>query len=218
MIIHSFREANRWTLKVWYDRWFLWLSLFLLVEIFNQILNSLLDGFEASQVGYFLASITWSAVDFTLAVMLPPVLIALQKNERAQIGPHMKKYFDQACIESVRGTAKVLWFSYLLLIPGFIKMLQLVFVPYVVQFDTLYDAGKRDALKESAKLSKGHLGSIFVVFTACSILTLVEGIKSSFTWDSPFFALAFLLTLVVRLYTQIVWFSMYKVLSQRSSL
>ncbi len=200
---------------MWFDRWFLWLALFGFVELFNQMLTILLDGFEASQVSYFVDGLVSSSLDFTLALVVPPLVVAMRKNEKTKLGPHLKKFFNQACIESLRSTARVCWWSYLFFIPGFIKVLRLQFVPYIVQYDATYDAGKRDALNASEKLSRGHLLQILLIFILCSLLTMLEGLRTNFPWNSPFFALAFVLTLPLRLYTQIVWLSTYEYLRLR---
>jgi hypothetical protein len=216
MIFSSFKEANRWVFHVWYRHWILWLVLLGGVEFCNQLLTALLDGFEASQVSYLLGGLLTSTLDFTLAIMVPPVLIAVRKNEPDNLRLHLKKYFNQACIESVRSTARVCWYSFLLFVPGFVKLLRLQWVAYVVQFDPAYDAGKRDALKFSETLSKGFLLRTLIIFIALSTITLLESVRQSFPWNSPYFALAFVLTLPIRLYTQIVWFSAYEYLTARA--
>ncbi len=217
MIVRAFKESNRWIFSVWYDRWFVWLLLFGGVELFNQMLVKALDGFEASQVAYLMAGLVSSSLDFTLALMVPPVLMGLKKGTRINLWTHQKKYLNQACIESLRATARVCWFSYLLIIPGLIKFLRLQFVPYVVQFDQRYDEGKKDALKTSEFLTKGALFKVLLVYVICMTIGSIESLRSTFSWDSPYFAMAFLLTLPLRLYTQIVWFSFYESLVERSS-
>lgn len=218
MIFSSFKEANRWVFHVWYRHWVLWLMLFGGVEFCNQLLTALLDGFEASQVSYLLSGVLTSTLDFTLAIMVPPVLVALRKNETDDIGLHLKKYFNQACIESLRSTARVCWYSFLLIIPGFVKLLRLTWVAYIVQYDNEYDAGKKDALKFSETLSKGFLLQTLIIFIALSLITLLEGVRQSFPWNSPYFAVVFVLTLPIRLYTQIVWFSAYEFLNRQRNL
>jgi hypothetical protein len=212
MISRSFKEANTWVLHVWYRHWFLWLALLGGVEVCNQILTALLDGFEASQVSYLLGGVLTSTLDFTLAIMVPHVLVSVRKNEPDNLGLHLKKYFNQACIESLRSTARVCWYSFLLFVPGFVKLLRLQWVAYVVQFDPDYDAGERDALKFSETLSKGFLLQTLIIFIVLSSVTLLESVRQAFPWNSPYFALAFVLTLPIRLYTQIVWFSAYEFL------
>jgi len=215
MILKALKEAARWVLPVWYERWFLWLTLFGIAEIINQVLYSVLDGIEASQVAYLLASLFGSSIDFVLALLVPPVFVALRNNTKAELSQHLNKYFNQACIESLRSTARACWYGYLFIIPGLVKMLRLQFVPYIVQFDSQYDLGRKDALKESEKLSKGHLFSIFVLFCVLSLLVLVESVRQSFEWDTPAFAVAFILTLPIRIYTQMSWFLYYEALVAR---
>src|SRR4030081_2261983 len=109
MILSSFKEANRKIIHVWYRHWILWLVLFGGIEFGNQLLLALLDGFEASQVSYLLSGLISSGLDFTLALLVPPIVVALRENKPDDLSTHFKKYFNQACIESVRATARVCW-------------------------------------------------------------------------------------------------------------
>jgi hypothetical protein len=65
-------------------------------------------------------------------------------------------YLNQSCIEIVRSWGRVLSWSFLLVIPGIIKYLQYMFVPFVVAMDSSYQKGEKDALKASRELFKKH--------------------------------------------------------------
>src|SRR5262245_20463413 len=104
MIFKSFKEATRLVIPVWYQHWLLWLLIFGGVEFANQLLIAFLDGFEASQVSYLLSGLITSTLEFTLAVMVPPVVQAVREKRPSEMTKHFNKFINQACIESLRST------------------------------------------------------------------------------------------------------------------
>ena len=76
----------------------------------------------------------------------------------------MDRYFNQSCIEVVRAWGKVLSWSLLLMIPGFIKYLQYLLVPFIVVVDEKYQTGEKDALQTSQEIYRKHwLSLLFAV-------------------------------------------------------
>lgn len=79
----------------------------------------------------------------------------------------VKKHFKLVTIESFRSMFVILIYFFLFIIPGFIKIIHLLFVPFVVQLYKPYQAGKVDALQKSKELINGALlgiGSIYFIF------------------------------------------------------
>lgn len=69
--------------------------------------------------------------------------------------------------EHLRGFGKVFLWGLLLILPGFWKFLQILFIPFVVALDPRYQRGELDALKESRQvfLQKwGRTLGLFVLF------------------------------------------------------
>ncbi len=73
------------------------------------------------------------------------------------ISTHMKPL----TIETLRAFCWCLIFSLLLIVPGVVRYIRYVFVPYVVLFDREYQLGEVDALDRSMKLSQREGWMIF---------------------------------------------------------
>ena len=80
------------------------------------------------------------------------------------------RYFNQSCIETVRAWGKILSWSLLLLIPGFVKYLQFLLVPFVVALDSKYQNGEKDALKASQEMFKKHWLALLLIVVGFQVL------------------------------------------------
>ncbi|MFP5519475.1 MAG: hypothetical protein ACLGGX_06200 [Bdellovibrionia bacterium] len=111
--------------------------------------------------------------------------------------------FQQFLIESLRSWGKVILYSLFLLLPGFWKYSQLIFVPFVVFFSKNYAQGKVDALSESRKRFSQHRIKILVLivlfqFVVPAILTSAfDEHKSFLIHPTTALALAFVDTLIL---------------------
>lgn len=54
--------------------------------------------------------------------------------------------------EQLRAFGSIMMWSLLLILPGLVRLFELAFLPWVVCFDSEYQAGRRDALKESRRV------------------------------------------------------------------
>lgn len=125
-------------------------------------------------------------LSFTLSLVWPlliTVLIvraAFAENLVAQ--EQIRLSFEQIFIESLRSWGQALFWSLLLIVPGLIRYLQLIFVPFVVLLDPQYQEGKVDALSRSAALVNRNffkvLGFIFVF--SIGIPLLLVGLTSDY--------------------------------------
>ncbi|MGZ3722290.1 MAG: hypothetical protein ACXVA9_05135 [Bdellovibrionales bacterium] len=70
--------------------------------------------------------------------------------------PYLASFFA----EYLRLLAQVLMWGLLLIVPGFIRYCQLIFVPLIAMFSKSYREGETDALRLSEKLTKGRLLTI----------------------------------------------------------
>lgn len=96
----------------------------------------------------------------TMAVIIS--IYGLSSGTIQSLGDFLTKNLNQTCIEVVRSWGKTLTWSFALLIPGFIKYLQFLFVPFVVTLLPAYEKGEVDALRASAVFFKKHWGQVLV--------------------------------------------------------
>jgi hypothetical protein len=71
--------------------------------------------------------------------------------------PFAAPYLSSFLAEYLRVLAQVLMWGLLLLIPGFFRYCQLIFVPFVTLFSKSYREGELDALKMSERIASGRL-------------------------------------------------------------
>jgi hypothetical protein len=79
----------------------------------------------------------------------------------------------------VKGLILVLFLASLIL-PGFIRYVRLVFVPYIALFSKKYRADEADAVALSVRLSRGLFGRIlFVLIAPLTISAIMGSIKAA---------------------------------------
>ncbi len=76
--------------------------------------------------------------------------------------PFSEAYLGSFLAEYLRVLAQVLMWALLLLLPGFYRYCQLIFVPMIVLFSRAYRTGDVDALRLSERLAKGRLMRILL--------------------------------------------------------
>lgn len=87
----------------------------------------------------------------------------------------LKNNFELSFLETLRSWGKVFLWSFLLIIPGFIKFFFYIPVPFVVFFSKRYQSGGVDALELSQQIAKKHwfwLLIYVVLFTILIPMTL----------------------------------------------
>jgi hypothetical protein len=77
--------------------------------------------------------------------------------------PFAQPYLSSFLAEYLRMLAQIMMWAILLLIPGFIRYCQLIFVPLVAIFSKDYRLGQADAIKLSQQLMRGRLGIIMAI-------------------------------------------------------
>ncbi len=92
----------------------------------------------------------------------------------------ISKHFKLVTIETVRTLPVIILYSLLLVIPGLVKMIRLIFVQFIVQLYKPYKDGKVDALKKSDELTQGALAGLasFYFGTQLIIALVVMGVPS----------------------------------------
>ena len=95
-----------------------------------------------------------SSLIFPLLIFI--VSIYAFSNRTEGVFVFAKKLIEQLLIESMRSWGQILQWSLLLLVPGFIRYVQNIFVPFIVTCSQAYEKGQIDALESSKKMVKGR--------------------------------------------------------------
>lgn len=93
-----------------------------------------------------------NSIFFTTLTVLVGLYGVTSTSEKAS--EFIGHYLNQSCIEVVRSWGKTLLWSLVLIVPGIIKYLQYLFVPFVVATYEPYKKGKVDALEASKAFFK----------------------------------------------------------------
>ncbi|MGE4130501.1 MAG: hypothetical protein AB7F86_02630 [Bdellovibrionales bacterium] len=97
-----------------------------------------------------------------------------QKSPRFLQKPFDRPYLGSFFAEYLRVLGQILLWALLVLIPGFIRYVHLIFVPLIVLFSSDYEDGKIDALKQSQLMVKNWFWFllIFLALTGAAQLGL----------------------------------------------
>jgi hypothetical protein len=104
----------------------------------------------------------------------------------------LKNDFGQNLKEQMRAWGQAMLWTFVLIIPGLIRLMQFSLVPFVVSLDPAYQRGEKDALKTARQLSQRQWGKLFFLFfifnlVLPAILTLAD--EWSVLWKTPLPAL-----------------------------
>ncbi|MBX3022254.1 MAG: hypothetical protein KF799_11325 [Bdellovibrionales bacterium] len=86
--------------------------------------------------------------------------------------PFQESYISSFLGEYLRLLANVLLYGLLLIIPGFLRYIRLVFVPYVALFARPYRQGQRDCLRLAADLTRGRYLKLLLIVLAFTAVQL----------------------------------------------
>jgi hypothetical protein len=87
--------------------------------------------------------------------------------------PFERAYLGSFLAEYLRVLGNILLWGILLIIPGFVQYVRLIFVPLIVFFSKDYEADTVDALELSRKLSKGCFKLLIVLILAISLIQIL---------------------------------------------
>jgi len=118
------------------------------------------DPYGSSMTTLVVVGITGVVIQsFASVIWMLYVARSTQRQMKNGHGEHpftfLKKRFHQTFIEYIRAFTSTGIYTLFLIIPGFLRWIQLVFVSLISAFDPQYQEGKKDALKESARLVQG---------------------------------------------------------------
>lgn len=139
------------------------------------MVTTLIDQFANSQLEVLLQSDDgmgprlWMVVGMSLmnSILFPTLLLSLmiygslpgEKNLRT-LQAFLGRTIEQLYIETLRGWGSSIRWGLLLVIPGFIRVVQLIFIPYIVSLSAHYDQGRLDALKTSTRFTHKAIFSV----------------------------------------------------------
>lgn len=169
--------------------------------VFDQLINQRLEVLLLSEDG--MGAELWAlATASLLNGLIFPVFITaccLYGIVKARF-PHESAWhffgrsLEQLYIETMRVWGSCLRWGLLFLIPGFIRLLQLVLVPFVVMADAAYDRGDADALKTSSRYFRRRpfkILGVVLLFHLALPLVLTDALDPWRTyWRTPLGALA----------------------------
>lgn len=137
-------------------------------------------------------------------------------SSHVQVQDYMGENFPQLLIEELRAWGQCLFFSLLFILPGLYRLLQLLFVPFVVLFDPKYASGEVDALQQSRLIFSKYwaqtltLVVIFYLVLPLLMTTLFEAYRNYFA--HPLTALGLNFIEAILTYSAIVW--LFKIYSK----
>jgi hypothetical protein len=159
-------------------------------------------------------SLLWSAV-WTL-ILAVSAIDTLEKRIPRPFTEICSHYLNPVLIESTRSLASIVFRVPLLILPAAIEYIRLLFVPYVVVFDSAYNLGKVDALESSRRLTKGRwilLVAVLVVSLGLPefVHSFTQSEISPWFWDNPLsFAITAGLTLFINVFAGLFLFALFR--------
>lgn len=148
-----------------------------IASVNDQYLNRLLEksmsssqgpGFELFGIGSL--SLLNNLFFPTLATLSLFYGMASLKGATEGLSMWFSRVSQQIYIETLRSWGSVMAWSLLLILPGLVRLLQLLFVPYIVVFHAPYQRGQADALQTSTQYMKRHPFQILLFTLIFSLL------------------------------------------------
>jgi hypothetical protein len=137
-----------------------------------------------------------------------------QQGHRPNLWAFIARHISPFSLESLRALGLTLLYLPLLIIPGLIKYVQFLFVPFVVLCDRKYQRGQVDALAESKRLTKGLEAPLLMGLVAALFAGLWMGqfTEKLMLTETPLLWLGvFVTSTTLNLYFNILLFQLYVV-------
>ncbi len=143
----------------------------------------------------------WGALSLILNLLYPLIalLLVLSYFRRSEAGKvseagvsFLRKNLRLNLIEEMRAWGNSMLWSFLFLIPGLLRFIRYLLLPFVVCFDQQYLRGEQDALKRTREISRGQLGRLTLVFLFFAVvvpLALSALDEWKLVWSTPLPAL-----------------------------
>jgi len=191
------------------------IPLFILTVIgtmLDQLITVKMEGLLMDPQGTSPLVWVFGALSLVLGLTYPlaTLFLILSSQQEKPVPAFFAHFFEQGVIEQMRSWGKAMLWSFLLIIPGLIKFVQYIFVPFIVCFDPAYQRGEKDALKQSQALAHGKMIQLFLLFFTFTLLipgTLTAFDEWKLIWQTPLSALFIcLIEMLLNLcFIQILW-------------
>lgn len=120
------------------------------------------------------------ALSILYSMVVPYYVYKNRGQHNLSLSEYIKKHIKYVLVETLRTLPVIALYALLLIIPGLVKIIRLIFVSWVVQLYRPYGEGKVDALKTSAKLTEGSFAGIasFYFLSQIGIVFIVMWLPS----------------------------------------
>jgi hypothetical protein len=85
----------------------------------------------------------------------------------------LKTHFTQNLREQMRAWGQSTLWGFVFILPGLVRWIRYLFVPFIVSLDPAYARGEKDALQESRRLSRGSFFQLCTLFLGLSLMAPV---------------------------------------------
>jgi hypothetical protein len=113
------------------------------------------------------------ALSFFVIPIMNQIIANTRDHTRVDVMTAFNKHFKHITIENFRAMLAIALKMLLLIVPGLVEILRLVFINYVVQFDPDYQKGNVDALAKSRGLIRGRFWLFALNFAIMGVLVSV---------------------------------------------
>lgn len=214
------------TFRIFRTVFFPALAALIVSTIFDQLINQRLEILLQTDEGPGSSLWTMAALSMLNGYLFPVFagfccLFGLAKAHQSELSlpAFAGRTINQLYVETLRAWGSILAWGLLFIIPGLIRMVQLVFVPYVVCFQRSYHEGHVDALRSSRAILKRNLWrtlgamTLFVVVIPMLMTSALDSRRSYLETPLSAIGCSFLDLIVLILSTQ-VFFRLFKAASQ----
>ncbi len=138
-----------------------------------------------------------------------------------QLGPKDIDSYSQMIFEEIRVAGEVLMGFLLFIFPGFNRLVDYAWVPFVVLFEDEYKEGKLDALKASRFMARGHFWFLSTILSLTALVSFVadylitDGESSIFVKRLPVLISA-VICILINLYFKLFYCALYRHSRERS--
>lgn len=208
--------------------WPVYLGLAVLFEIvfqYNQTLLALAEQsgiqegpYMALKLSQFLFGTAWLAVS---TILVPLGFVRATQKTPLPLMPFVARHAGPLTIEGLRAFASVLLWTLAFLIPGFVRLLRLQFVPLVVMFAADYEKGEVDALVRSHNLTRFYMGGLIFLWLLIAVPSFfLQGWHSNYPLlTSPLMAvLSWSLLMGLDFFSNLLFMTSYEYLNAHPAL
>jgi len=211
-----FKESAR-DFFIFVRQHFLLLALVQVLMEFPNLVLDILSG-QSTEPRWEIAVIHmfWTVIiELVFLSLIAPLFKADKEGQVFHYRQHLRRYGRDLTAEYVRYMGITFIGFLLLILPAIYFSVIFIFVPYIALFDPNYEKGEVNALERSREMTRGRLFPLFLCICFSAFITQIWDFLKIYG-NPALYALALLLTLMARVYTQIFWFKAYNLLGGKT--